>query len=198
MEDDLSAVREQPSPREEELVNRLARKLVPSFQFIFWGFLYGIVALSLSTLLTMSGLVLLPPALVHPMTNARIGMFVLVGLAIFALSWFPFAAWVDRRRGGMQQLIRDGELIECQISLVQRLTLNRAPIIYVSLKFENQGVSGSGHFAVANPQSEFAVGQSLPLLVATRSPHAATFVEGNAIAVKLKQVSSSAFDPVSS
>ncbi len=198
MDDELSAVREQPSPREEELVVRVAQRLVPSIGFFFWGFLYGIVALSLCTLATMSGLVLLPQALVHPMTGERIGMFVLVGAALFALSWLPFAAWVDRRREAMRRLIRDGELIEGQISMAQSMTLNGAPITYVALQFENQGVTGRGHFAVTNPRIEFAVGQSLPLLVATGNPHAATFVEGSAVAVKLKPMSSSAGAPVSS
>jgi hypothetical protein len=100
------------APRPDDLCARYVGKIAP-----WWGFaVYGIAFLVLAWLLLVVGVLLgigVSSVLGVAKGSTLAGVFAWTfGVATFALSWWPFARWVKRRRGAALPLLRDGELID--------------------------------------------------------------------------------------
>ena len=101
-----------PAPRPDDLCERYAARVAP-----WWGFaVYALAYLFVGLFAFTAGIFLAIG--VKELLGVRDGSTLATvlaytfGFAAFALSWWPFARWVKRRRGAAMPLIRDGKLID--------------------------------------------------------------------------------------
>jgi hypothetical protein len=96
----------------DDLCARYAGVIAPWWGFAAYGFLYFFVAMFffLAGVLLAIGV----KELIGAPDGGTVAWLLAwsFGLAAFALSWWPFARWVKRRRAVAYPLIRDGELVK--------------------------------------------------------------------------------------
>jgi hypothetical protein len=159
---DLEAIRLASAPREDALVRRLAARIDSVGGFIAYGILWLFAALIISQAALIGTLWFVQQILHSPPWSATA---VLVGWLLgFALAWWPFVAWVRRRRAAARRLFREGVMLEGTLLSVDFLTLKGAPFTRARFGFQHGGDRREATLSVAEHDHGLVAGGSIPVL----------------------------------
>ena len=181
--DDLTALRAEP--RDAALVLRLGRRLVPAWGFIAYGALYSFLAIGVGVAAMVGAAVVFGGANVGrpgPLWFQVLSRAVALGA--FALSWWPFARWVKRRRSDAYRLFTHGRFFDARVVSGQQIVFRGAPLTRAKLCFTDGERTREVAVSLAGHPPEIVIGAVLPMLVESSCRCSAVFIGGRAVAAR--------------
>jgi len=183
--DDLTAVRGQPTPRDQALVRRLGRRFVPT-----WGFVaYGVLYLMLVPTSVWLGALFALALVFGDRTGSGRPISPLAGVVVFGvpmlaslLSWWPFVLWVKKRRGEACRLFGDGQLIDAIVTSAGLIAVRGGRVTRAVLRVAGPEGAGEAVLSVAGTPPEIVPGAPIAVLFERSSRYVAAFVGGRAFA----------------
>lgn len=187
--DDLRLVQSQAVPRDDVVARRIAARVSPSGGFFLYGLLYF---LGPAFAIYVAALLVAVFGFAHGLDQVPIPpwavMVSVVGAGVpFALSWWPYGAWVRRRRADGWRLGREGML---QDAVVVRCSHRRAqgwPITSATVEFGPPGARQWAELSVGTHRAELREGASLTALVHPEGRCCGVFIVGGLLCPAVKR-----------
>jgi hypothetical protein len=110
---DLERIR---GTRDAAVVKRLSHRVEPTYGFILYGILYFFLSSLGATAGGLLGALLANLIGLGKQSIAFSLIMLGFSLAIWALAWWPFIAWVRRKRSNARSLVREGELCDATVA----------------------------------------------------------------------------------
>ncbi len=116
---DLEALSGAPVPRPARMVRQFARRIVPPVGFILFGIVYFVVV---ANTLGVLPLLILVPSSAPGSAPSWIGYALLAWYVVAQVaSWWVFRRWMRRRQARAAALVRDGEIVDAEVTPWKRV-----------------------------------------------------------------------------